>query len=53
MLLIAVLLPCALAAVPMMELTQARRVQTAVDMGKPIEEIFETFKAVHRKYTMC
>lgn len=47
---LAVLLPCALAvAVPMVELTQARHLQTDVDMGKSTEHLFTAFKQLHKK----
>ena len=46
--LVAVCLPCIL-AVPMMELTQAHHLQTDVDMGKPIQNVFESFKQIHGK----
>nr|AGL33706.1 cathepsin L3 [Sinonovacula constricta] len=36
-------------AVPAMEMTMARHLQTDIDQGKPIEHVFATFKKTHNK----
>lgn len=46
--LLALVVPCLL-AVPMVELNKARHLQTDLDMGRPVEHLFSTFKQVHKK----
>ncbi|XP_052239158.1 procathepsin L-like isoform X2 [Dreissena polymorpha] len=50
MYMLCVFVPCAVFAGPhVVDMTQARHLQTDVDMSRPIEHIFETFKKVHSK----